>query len=240
MGQVTQGAGPGGQVTKGAGPGGRAQLIGGAYGRPIFGTPGNRFTQPRMGPINPPIAQPPAPQPPSFGSNFGPQQYSPIARIPGTSPGRRPLPPNVSIGFGPAPLPQNPLTQQPPNWVTAPPEGSMNTQVITPITNPQTGEVYNAPTGGYGLNPSLFEPGVMEASPPMIYPPPFDFAQQQYQGPYTARPDLGPGRGFGVGLPAPRGPGSQFGAALGTSSPMLNTVGAGFNPRGAVGATSGY
>lgn len=37
-----------------------------------------------------------------------------------------------------------------------------------------------------------------------------------------------------------RGPTSNLGAAVGTASPMLNTVQAGFNPRGAVGATSGY
>ncbi len=101
------------------------------------------------------------------------------------------------VGFGPG-LP--PPTRQPgslPSFVTPPPEGSINTQVLTPITNPATGETYTAPTGGYTLNPN-----------------------QQPGGPFVPRPDLGPGVGFGPGLPSP-----QPGMPGGKSNPIGNFIG---------------
>jgi len=38
-----------------------------------------------------------------------------------------------------------------PDWISAPDEGSINKQVITPIANPDTGEIFNAPNSGYTL-----------------------------------------------------------------------------------------
>lgn len=203
-----------GQVTQGAGPAGRGQLVGGAYGRPIVAQPGNRFTQPRIQPVNPPRPTPPAPVRPA-------PRPVPIPRP-------QPIPqppqqqnPNVSIGFGPAML-----TQFPPNM--------------------------------QGVNPSLFEPAVMPgAGMPgepagMFNPSPVDqtrafnrFYQEQTAGipGYTSVADMK--YQFNQLPPEQqmayyRGPTSNLGAAVGTASPMLNTVQSGFNPRGAVGATSGY
>lgn len=42
-----------------------------------------------------------------------------------------------------------------PDWVVPPPEGSINTQAIVTLTNPVTGETFNAPNGGYTVNPAL-------------------------------------------------------------------------------------
>lgn len=39
-----------------------------------------------------------------------------------------------------------------PDWMNAPPEGSMNTMALVSFTNPITGEEYIAPSGGYSLN----------------------------------------------------------------------------------------
>ena len=39
-----------------------------------------------------------------------------------------------------------------PTWVSAPAPGSMNTQALTQLTNPTTGETWTAPHGGYTIN----------------------------------------------------------------------------------------
>jgi len=55
-----------------------------------------------------------------------------------------------------------------PDWVVPPPEGSINTQAIVTLTNPVTGETFNAPNGGYTVNPALSatESTVFPANPP--------------------------------------------------------------------------
>jgi len=143
----------------------------------------NRYTRTRVRPIGPITQRPtnPAITNPNARLVGGPApiQQPPVAQPGGPFVGRPDLGPGV--GFGPG-LP--PPTQQPsslPSFVTPPPEGSINTQVLTPITNPATGETYTAPTGGYTLNPN-----------------------QQPGGPFTPTPGFGPDVGFGPGLPPPQ------------------------------------
>lgn len=255
---------------------GRGQIAGGPVGRPIIAPPGNRFTQPRIQPVNPP--RPAAPirsvedirasalrnSAPRLPQTRFPQvkPFLPPGRGPGFGPA--PLPPVANM---PAPMPENPLTQMPPpmtggpdpipDWITPPAEGSINTQVITPITNPVTGETYTAPTGGYGLNPSLFNPGAMttmsDMDPSGMFNPQALDQARAFNRYYQEQTAGVPGYTSVAALKSQfnqltpeqqmayyRGPTSNLGAAVGTASPMLNTVQAGFNPRGAVGATSGY
>ena len=49
------------------------------------------------------------------------------------------------------PTPGGPLVPMPP-WVTPPPPGAAQTQALQTLTNPATGETYQAPTGGYSVN----------------------------------------------------------------------------------------
>ena len=49
------------------------------------------------------------------------------------------------------PTPGGPLVPMPP-WVTPPPPGSAQTQALQTLTNPATGETYQAPTGGYSVD----------------------------------------------------------------------------------------
>ena len=51
------------------------------------------------------------------------------------------------------PTPGGPLVPMPP-WVTPPPPGAAQTQALQTLTNPATGETYQAPTGGYSVNTS--------------------------------------------------------------------------------------
>lgn len=163
-------------------------------------------------------------------NRFIQQRTMPIAGGPSMQPTNPNITnPNVSIG----------VPMQPPSFVIPPPSDSLNAQVITPITNPVTGETYMAPSGGYTLNPNITNPNVSIGMPITggfdMMPPQLE-AMPYTGGPFQARPDLGPNVGFGAGLPGGKsqpaafGPTSKFGAALGTSSPMLNTVAGGFNP----------
>ena len=94
---------------------------------------------------------------PSLPQNrFIQQRTMPIAGGPGMQPTNPNITnPNVSIG----------VPMQPPSFVTPPPSDSLNAQVITPITNPVTGETYMAPSGGYTLNPNITNPNVTIGMP---------------------------------------------------------------------------
>ena len=39
-----------------------------------------------------------------------------------------------------------------PDWVVPPPPGSMNTMMVSSVTNPYTGETVTVPSGGYSVN----------------------------------------------------------------------------------------
>ena len=44
-----------------------------------------------------------------------------------------------------------------PDWMIAPPDGSMNTMALVEHTNPITGEKFTAPNGGYRINPEYIK-----------------------------------------------------------------------------------
>jgi len=50
-----------------------------------------------------------------------------------------------------------PRTNQLPDWMIAPPEGSMNTMAMVEHTNPVTGEKFMASNGGYRINPDYIK-----------------------------------------------------------------------------------
>ena len=49
-----------------------------------------------------------------------------------------------------------------PSWITPPPQGAIVTQALQTLTNPDTGETYTVPTGGYTVN--------IDSSPPAVDP----------------------------------------------------------------------
>lgn len=55
------------------------------------------------------------------------------------------------------PMPGERLPNGMPDWMIAPPEGSMNTMALVEHTNPVTGEKFTAPNGGYSINPAYIE-----------------------------------------------------------------------------------
>lgn len=149
----------------------------------------NRYTRTRTRPVNPsrPVRQPAPIQP------GGPSMRPTNPAITN---------PNVRIGVPmQPPITKRPVTGGPdpiPSFVTPPASDSLNAQVITPITNPATGETYMAPNAGYTLNPNITNPNASIGFGPA------PIQQPQPGGPYTPRPDLGPNVGFGVGLPQPQ------------------------------------
>ena len=46
-----------------------------------------------------------------------------------------------------------------PSWITPPPQGATVTQALVTLTNPDTGETYTVPTGGYTVNVDAPDPG---------------------------------------------------------------------------------
>jgi len=55
------------------------------------------------------------------------------------------------------PMPGERLPNDLPDWMIAPPEGSMNTMALVDFKNPITGEMFRAPNGGYSINPAYIE-----------------------------------------------------------------------------------
>lgn len=190
--------------------------------------------------------------------------------------------PNVSIGFGPAPIQTDPLAGYKQNLtfgnvndfsgnsIGSPSGLPLQMSAVAsprPIAQPAPIQQPNTISGVDGLVNGILQPFVnvggvggflrdvlqpvaQQAQPAPIadgYSPGVDITPPATQpaGPYVPRPDLGPGVGFGVGMPAPiqqpqpvggKGVGSLFNAVsnqLGQSqdpnvqqfAPLANTVG---------------
>ena len=170
----------GGEPTRGVGG---PQLIGGAFGRPIFGGPPTGGMDPNN-PFGNPIFASPQYNPSMGGTKELYDQYNNMR-----------------------------------NRMTADvrPEDKMNFQQFVGYRN----GTYTPPPDDYGMpgepnsfNPSfppndMLPPGYQDPYMPPEPPPGYDFGNPGYGGPYTPRPDMGPGVGFGVGLPQP-GQGGGF------------------------------
>ena len=168
--------------------------------------PGSMPGKPQLvgGPVNRPIINPPpAPMPPARPM---PPPQPPVGRPGGPQliggPVGRPI-----IGPPPAPMPSMPYG------------GPIGNPGLPPGVGIQGG----LPNREDGRDPYLYGP---DAGPGFGYNPGGSttpgsgmMPQPGYGGPYTPRPDLGPNIGFGVGLPQP-----NFASALGTASPLLNTI----------------
>ena len=127
---------------------GVAKKPGMAPGVPPVTTP-NRFTRTRTRPIQPggPQMQPTNPAITNPNVRIGVPMQPPITKRPVTG--------------GPDPIP---------SFVTPPPADSMTAQVITPITNPATGETYMAPNAGYKLAPGVGGPQMQPGNPAITNP----------------------------------------------------------------------
>ena len=68
-----------------------------------------------------------------------------------------PLPGNHEAFPPESNFPTERLPNDLPDWMIAPPEGSMNTMALVDFKNPITGEMFRAPNGGYSINPAYIE-----------------------------------------------------------------------------------
>ena len=66
-----------------------------------------------------------------------------------------------------------------PDWLVAPPAGSINTQAETTYTNPVTGETYTTSTGGYTIDPTLTPAPSPDLSDSALYGDRGDIENQQ-------------------------------------------------------------
>ena len=86
-----------------------------------------------------------------YNPTVPPMQTPPNDFMPMPMPGDEAFPPEY-YDVRPMPIPN-----RIPDWMIAPPEGSMNTMALVEHTNPVTGETFTAPNGGYSINPAYIE-----------------------------------------------------------------------------------
>ena len=108
-------------------------------------------------PTVPPMQTPtPTPMPmPMPGDEAFPPEYYDVRPMPGEfmpmpMPGDEAFPPESNF-------PTERLPNDLPDWMIAPPEGSINTMALVDFKNPITGEMFRAPNGGYSINPAYIE-----------------------------------------------------------------------------------
>ena len=86
-----------------------------------------------------------------YNPTVPPMETPPNNFMPMPMPGDEAFPPEY-YDVRPMPIPN-----RIPDWMIAPPEGSMNTMALVEHTNPVTGETFTAPNGGYSINPAYIE-----------------------------------------------------------------------------------
>ena len=75
-----------------------------------------------------------------------------------------------------------------PEWVSAPDKNLFRSQAFTSITNPITGETFNAPTGGYQLNKDYFDNNNPDIEIPRKTRKPQPRAIKEFLDEYTNKP----------------------------------------------------
>ena len=62
-----------------------------------------------------------------------------------------------------------------PSWITPPAQGATVTQALEQLVNPDTGETYTVPTGGYTVNVAASSPAQPATPTPPAYTDPYDY-----------------------------------------------------------------